>query len=327
MNATGHRPSNECCRAFSYYGVQFHRGDVKEGFPHFPWGVGVTDLPHCPSCDHIGLSSPILEVLVLSALVFGLLSLPQLEVAKTLNQLYPELRSVGGLGPALQEVLRQLGSDLTVRESSDLFLYASVNHAESHSQVAVAAQQRSFLVDFWHQGVKYVTFRLQTLWKWAVPSVLSILKGSHIRVMAARFQGFEATADGIVHEKGNAAEFVSKQWDKLERWLTNEPESSIMRPVLPLLIEAKQRHTLRQLLPFTSMNALHFSRTTGFPYTSDCPHAYPLDVGHFCACSADKRAILGEGDVARVVDLVVANLPQSCGPAVHGTAETVKQKF
>lgn len=71
---------------FSYYGVQFHRGYVKAGFTHFPWAVGVTDLPRCPSCDHIGLSSPILEVLGLSALVFGLFSLRNREEVKSVGE-------------------------------------------------------------------------------------------------------------------------------------------------------------------------------------------------------------------------------------------------
>jgi len=62
---------------FVYQSVQFHRGYLKQGITHFPWVVGYTDLPHCPACDHIELSSPALEVLGLSALVFGLLSLRQ----------------------------------------------------------------------------------------------------------------------------------------------------------------------------------------------------------------------------------------------------------
>jgi hypothetical protein len=58
-----------------YYAIEFRRGYVKEGFTHFPLVVGFTDLPHCPSCDHIGLSSRLFEMVVVSVLIFGFLSL------------------------------------------------------------------------------------------------------------------------------------------------------------------------------------------------------------------------------------------------------------
>lgn len=60
---------------FSYYAVEFPRGYINEGFTRFPLVVGFTDLPHCPSCDHIGVVSPLLETVVLSLLIFGFLSL------------------------------------------------------------------------------------------------------------------------------------------------------------------------------------------------------------------------------------------------------------
>jgi hypothetical protein len=55
-----------------YYVVQFGRGYVT--WNYFPLLVGFSDLPHCPYCDHIGLRSPLLEMAVVSALFFGIVS-------------------------------------------------------------------------------------------------------------------------------------------------------------------------------------------------------------------------------------------------------------
>jgi hypothetical protein len=62
----------------AYYAVEFHRGYLKQGFGYFPLLVGFTDIPDCPFCDHIEMRSPLLEMLVLCAIFFGLFSIPLL---------------------------------------------------------------------------------------------------------------------------------------------------------------------------------------------------------------------------------------------------------
>jgi hypothetical protein len=44
--------------------------------------------------------------------------------------------------------------------------------------------------------------------------------------------------------------------------------------------------------------------------------------GLFRITSVDGERVLGEGDAVQAADILVANLPPNCGPAVHGTAET-----
>jgi hypothetical protein len=61
-----------------YYAVEIHRGYLAQGFGYFPLLVGFTDLPHCPACDYIHLRFPLFELAAVSALVFGVLSLPLL---------------------------------------------------------------------------------------------------------------------------------------------------------------------------------------------------------------------------------------------------------
>jgi hypothetical protein len=57
-----------------HYVAQFERGYV--GLNYFPLLVGFTDLPHCPYCDNFHLGFPLLEMAAVSALVFGIASLP-----------------------------------------------------------------------------------------------------------------------------------------------------------------------------------------------------------------------------------------------------------
>jgi hypothetical protein len=49
--------------------------------------------------------------------------------------------------------------------------------------------------------------------------------------------------------------------------------------------------------------------------------AWPLANGLFRITSIDEKRVLGEGDAVQAADILVANLPPNCGPAIHGTAE------
>ena len=91
---------------------------------------------------------------------------------------------------------------------------------------------------------------------------------------------------------------------------------------MAIVLEAANRPELRRLYPFTSVETLHFSRTTGFPFTRDCPFAVPIEGGRFRVMAADRKLVLGEGDAVQAADMLVANLPRNCGPAIHGTAES-----
>jgi hypothetical protein len=61
--------------ATAYYAVEFHRGYVKQGFGYFPFVVGFT--------DHIAMRSPLFELAAITAILFGVLSLPSLLEKKT----------------------------------------------------------------------------------------------------------------------------------------------------------------------------------------------------------------------------------------------------
>jgi hypothetical protein len=245
------------------------------------------------------------------------------EVSKTLNaRLYPDLQQGGGLGPALQQALEELGTVLRVHEMDEPFIvYAAVRTAERSSQVMVAAHQRAFHVDFWKQGVQYGGGWVEDLKDVARGIVASHVHLASIHEMGTRFAWFNTNAHACAHEDG-PDHFVEEQWHSLQDCLKEMSENHhLVAELLMLVIEVYRRPRLRQLLPFTSLNKLCFSRTTGYPYTRDCPVAYPIEGGKFRVMSADQRVILGEGSAAQVADILVQNLPRNCVPAIHGTAE------
>jgi hypothetical protein len=67
------------------------------------------------------------------------------------------------------------------------------------------------------------------------------------------------------------------------------------------------------------MDNLCFSRTTGFPFTDDCPVGFPVDINRFRVVGVG--GVLGEGNEVHAADLLVANLPSGCVAARHGTAD------
>jgi hypothetical protein len=249
------------------------------------------------------------------------------EVSKTLNaRLYPDLQQAGGLGPALQQALEELGTMLRVHEMDEPFIvYAAVRTAERSSQVMVAADQRAFHVDFWKQGVQYGSGWTSDLREVAQTAVAFHLENENIVEIAARFAWLKVDPHVASHERG-AEFFVAERWHDLENWVASD-QFFHLRKLLPLVVEAAKRPELRQLMPFTSMNRLCFSRTTGYPYSYDCPSAWALEGGLFRIVAADQETVVGEGNAVRAADLLVASLPQNCGPAIHGTAKDLNGSF
>ncbi|MDG5805602.1 DUF6193 family natural product biosynthesis protein [Streptomyces ossamyceticus] len=75
---------------------------------------------------------------------------------------------------------------------------------------------------------------------------------------------------------------------------------------------------LRGLYPFPSHGALFFQRNTDFPWRSDLPYIATGFTGYlvYAARSAD---VLGEtATPEEAAALVVAHLPDDCGPAIEG---------
>jgi hypothetical protein len=244
------------------------------------------------------------------------------EVAKKWSKdLYPDLEKAGGLPQALQPLLARFPGDLKVEGLDEPFLvYASVKSGSRSSQVMIAAEHRAFNADFWAQGVQYGSGWAKSLDD--VADAIHAFQGDGLGAAALRagYPWVRVYDQAFIHERGAAA-FVEDAWQRIVDWLAKEPPESHQGRLLPLLRACMERPRLRRLLPFTSHDRLCFSRTTGYPYTTECPPAFPLGDGLF---RMDKASVEGppvDGDaesIARALDGVLA---PNCPAAAHGTAD------
>ncbi|QDY80689.1 hypothetical protein FQU76_01625 [Streptomyces qinzhouensis] len=96
-----------------------------------------------------------------------------------------------------------------------------------------------------------------------------------------------------------------------------------MEPFAELVRVARAEPILRQLLPWTGMWELHFSRCTEMRYTWDVPYIGTLRNGRYYVEGPHRSSPrIAETDSARAaVAMVVDRLPPGCGPAFIGDAE------
>jgi hypothetical protein len=247
-----------------------------------------------------------------------------IEISKTLNSnLYPDIAEKGGLVTALQRVFDEMGANLVVTDP-EFLVSAHVRTGDRSSLVETADRERAFCVDFWHQGVIYGNGSVDELAEVGRAIAFFHHNLSSIQEMASRFAWFGTETRALAHEKG-ASYFVEDAWQRLESRLNADRVDPSTLRLLSLVREAARRPELRQLLPFRSLYRLCFSRTTGYPYTRDCPLIHAIGDECFRVVASDGGKVLGEGHLVQAVDILVANLPQNCGPAIHGTAENFRE--
>jgi len=237
-------------------------------------------------------------------------------LANTTNDLYPDLIVSGGLENTLQSALREIGSALTVSELDkdlSLAMCACIESGARFSQVYVAAEERLFIFDFWARGVCLAqgqTPRLdetvRAIDKWVASSCSTA-------DLATAFRFVEVAPKAAAYERGAEVEY---------RWRSYISGIDFTE-LAPFVEAASQRPQLRRLFPYTSLNRFCFSRCTGYPFTLDTPFAQPLEEGGYEVISP-SGVVLGRGDAEAAAELVVANLPPGCGPAVPGTADDLE---
>jgi hypothetical protein len=258
------------------------------------------------------------------------------ELSKQINKdLYADIIECGGLSAALAKAMADLPGSLQVSTAENFIPYARVEDKSRFSQMYIASQKRLFLFDFWSEGVTYGKGASSILSQAAQAIHFWIYEKPSIAVMQKQFEIFRPTEEGKAHEIDQIVEY---QWDRLlNSW--REGDSPDHMSPLPVIQAARKRPELRQLFPFTSLRRVCFSRTTGYPFTNDCPYAVPLGNGRYRAYSAkytlEKRTcdetddleevyeVIGEGSAEEVVEMLVMNLPPNCGAAINGTAEDV----
>ena len=238
------------------------------------------------------------------------------EIAKVLNDLYPDLQLQGGLLQALQAAFDGIGANLTARAGWDGLVSARVRSGSKHSQVFALQKVRGFTCDFWFHGVQLAMGGTSDLTAVARAIDTWMTADCTAAVLAATFPFIRAEPDADVYERGEETE---------HHWQYFLAQSSL--PVYPFIVAASRRAELRQLFPFTSLYSFRFSRCTGYPFSGDTPYVWPTAVrptapfaeGRFqlYSCSHERLAI---GAAEEVAELAVRQLPPNCGPARAGTA-------
>jgi len=249
-----------------------------------------------------------------------------MELAKEVTDLYPDIVAAGGLSNALAQAFVELKSPLQPAPWVNFISHARTEAGSRFCQMFIAAQERLFLFDCWSRGVSYGRGSTSSLHDAAHAIHVWIIEQPNLAQMQSRFSFFVAEEKGAAHEAGYAVEF---QWEKLrERWARSAAKNPDALSPLPLIEAAMQQPELRQLFPFTSLHTLHFSRTTGYPFTSDCPYAAPIGNGRYRVYrkgDEEMGQVLGEGGAHEAIAILVANLPPDCGPAIDGTADDLNE--
>lgn len=252
---------------------------------------------------------------------------------------YPDIQAAGGLGPALEAEFARSNVALEVSGFGGES-WARVAHELRFCQVSLGAEKRIIISDFWSHGFLYGHIQQADLRILAEAMATWLTQGTGLAVMIERYPFFRPNEGAAEFEAGNGVEHA---WAKMDGWVARD-----LPRLTPLVNAAERSPQLRQLLPFTSHESLHFSRSMGFPYTNDVAHAVPIGDGHYRALGPEYRIakathrvqatgndyhyeyadydVLGEGDAEHMIGLIVATLPVGCGPAIMGTAQDLEKQ-
>lgn len=110
-----------------------------------------------------------------------------------------------------------------------------------------------------------------------------------------------------------SAEIVAAEWKTIL-----DLEDGLIHPAMPRAAHARPR--LRELFPTVSHGALYLSRCIRYPRPHDVGSLFRRSGGGFMVIRQSDGTVLGEPEtVEEAVALIVANLPDGCGPAIDGT--------
>lgn len=197
------------------------------------------------------------------------------EIEKKLSSdFYQDIINLGGLNNAITEALKSVGSKLEADSNVELpFSYSRIEHKERSSQIMLAANERLFSVDLWCDGIRYGNWWFKDLAQVANFIKHSIELQLSVKEMRKIFTWFDSKTWEL-HEKGAKKE-TEQQWKDIIIWLGKE--KAAMSYLLPCVKVAKEIAELAVLFPYTSMNTLCFSLTTGFPYLTIGPQITALE--------------------------------------------------
>jgi Family of unknown function (DUF6193) len=214
--------------------------------------------------------------------------------------LYPELAG-RGLSAALRAELAALGSDVEPSWDPPLALWSHAARGSRSGEAYAAADERSFGLDLWAEGVEYLSGWSSDLGEVAAAIDLW-LADADAETTAERFAFLALNEFARAYDRGDAIEI---------RWRSYLGQPPDEQPLLELIAAAAGEPRLRRLFPYTSMDALMFSRWVGYPFSDDLPSARRVDVPSTYVVSDATGRPLGEGGAARAVELLAGALPDS----------------
>lgn len=225
-----------------------------------------------------------------------------------LESLYPDLARAGGLIGALRRELPAL--ELEGSEPDHGLWSVGSTVGGRSAGASLGCEERAIVGGLREAGVGVGSFRTDSpaevariFEQWLIAGVPAA------RVSEAAAVPVEVDAAALAYEESTEA-YVEYRWNELA-------ESPWHPRIRELVAEAMRVPVLRALLPYTSHDDLHFSRSAGFPFSFDCPFIAPLKDGSFSVADA-AGAIIGTGNAREAVALAAAHLPPGCGPAQRG---------
>ncbi|MEY9835640.1 DUF6193 family natural product biosynthesis protein [Streptacidiphilus sp. EB103A] len=214
------------------------------------------------------------------------------------------------LAARLEQEGRRQGFSLTLQspEGSNAATNAFLESDRGSFRVSTHAH-RSFYVDLWLPGVQIGYGEVTDL-----SALATTLKGwqdgTPLRELQAIWPDLPLTPDAIGHEEGHAVEAT---WQAM---LQRAPHIRLGDPDVTVAASAQPR--LRALFPFPSHGTLTFLRATRFPWPpNDLPFIATSDPGYTVYAPGYK--LIGKTETPpEAAALVVAHLPENCGPAYEG---------
>lgn len=248
-------------------------------------------------------------------------------------ELYADLQAVGSLAAALEQEAAELGLDVGAigPDPDNQLLFARIGGApEFHRApltITSAALIRSFQISGWSRGAQLISgstadvrelLRAGAIWR----------SGSALADIRSLCPWIEVSELALAHERG-PSEAVTVMWGLVRAQMRELIDGQSFELGIRVADAAYAEPRLRELFPFTSHWVLCLSRCTGSPHSSDVPCiGYVLEKQRYQVRWPGwydlDRLVIGEAATAEeAVALVIANLPDGCGPAVAGTRDEV----
>lgn len=227
--------------------------------------------------------------------------------------MYYKIAKVSDINEALNIEFAKINSPLKVAiddESHPPFSYARIENKKRFSQVYVAAEEKIYLPDFWKEGVCLANGSISDITQLAEVIDFWLSNDVTAKQLSEKFSFVKLADKAIAFDEGVEIEYT---WN----FILNDSSTVELKDFVSLAVKDE---ILKWLFPFTSLNSLCFSRSTGYPYTNDIPIVIPVTKDIF-EVRLHNNKLLGRGTAAEALIVVKQNLPANIGKAVKGTAD------